>query len=59
MNPSGSSRDLGWELDLVLGWRTNPRWDLEVIGGWFEPGDAFPRADTEAFFGKLQFRYRL
>lgn len=59
MNPSGSSSDLGWELDLVLGWRTNPRWDLEVIGGWFEPGDAFRRADTEAFFGKLQFRYRL
>jgi alginate production protein len=57
-NPNGGNSDLGSEVDLVLGWRTNRQWDLEVVAGWFRPGDAFGRAD-DAFFGKVQFRYRL
>jgi alginate production protein len=57
-NPNGRNSELGWEVDLVLGWRTNRQWDLEVVAGWFRPGDAFDRAD-DAFFGKVQFRYRL
>jgi alginate production protein len=55
--PNGLDRELGWELDFVLGWRTHPSWDVEVIGAWFRPGEAFDDAD-DAFLGKLQLRYR-
>ena len=54
--PNGIDADLGWEIDLVLGWRTNRHWDLEVIAALFSPGEAFDDAD-KAFLGKLQYRY--
>lgn len=56
--PNGIDTELGREVDLILGWRTDWKWDLEVIAGWFDPGKAFGAAD-EALFGKVQFRYRL
>lgn len=55
--PNGIEKELGWELDFILGWRTHPSWDLEVVGAWFRPGKAFDDAD-DAFLGKLQLRYR-
>lgn len=55
--PNGRDRELGWELDFILGWRTHPSWDVEVVGAWFHPGAAFDDGD-DAFLGKLQFRYR-
>lgn len=56
--PNGVDRDLGKEVDLILGWRTNWKWDLEVVAGWYDPGKAFDTADA-AYFGKVQFRFRL
>ena len=55
--PNGRDRELGWEVDFILGWRTNRNWDFEVIGAWFKPGAAFDDADS-ALLGQLQFRYR-
>lgn len=55
--PNGVDRDLGWEVDLIFGWRTHPSWDLELIGAWFRPGEAFVDGD-DAFLGKVQLRYR-
>ncbi len=55
--PNGISRDLGWELDFILGWRTQASWDLEIVAAYFDPGGAFDNADS-AFLGKIQFRYR-
>lgn len=55
--PNGIDRKLGWELDLVLGMRSHPSWDVEVVAAWFVPGDAFDDADN-ALMGKLQLRYR-
>jgi alginate production protein len=55
--PSGIDRDLGWEVDFIFGWRTLPSWDLELIGGWFRPGEAFVDGD-DAFLAKVQLRYR-
>jgi len=55
--PNGIDRDLGWELDFILGWRTRASWDLELVGAYFDPGAAFDDADN-AFLGKIQFRYR-
>ena len=55
--PNGRDPELGMELDLILGWRTNKKWDLEVVAAMFKPGKAFNIAD-QAYLGKVQFRYR-
>ena len=55
--PNGIDIDLGLEIDLIVGWRTNRQLDLEVVAAWFSPGDAFNAAD-DALLGKIQFRYR-
>jgi alginate production protein len=55
--PNGRDKDLGWELDFILGWRTHPSWDMEIVAAWFRPGKAFDDAD-DAFLGKFQLRYR-
>lgn len=57
MDPSGLDRDLGWELDFVLGSRRFANWDIELIAGYFEPGDAFPLGQAAALY-QLQIRYR-
>ena len=55
--PDGINRELGWEVDLIIGWRPVPSWDFEVVVGWFDPGKAFRRNDN-AWVSKLQVRYR-
>jgi len=55
--PDGIHDDLGWEADLVLGSRELKDWDLELVLGWFSPGDAFPGADP-AWVWRTQLRYR-
>lgn len=55
--PNGRSKDIGRELDLVFGWRTGQKLDIEIVAAWFTPGKAFDNGDS-AFLGKLQFRYR-
>lgn len=54
--PDGVSRDLGWELDLVGGWRYS-HWQVELVGAYFDHGEAFPDGD-DATLVKLQIRYR-
>ena len=56
--PDGVHRDVGWELDLVLGSRGYENTDLELVLGTFEPGDAFPGGDA-AWLAALQVRFRL
>ncbi len=55
--PNGIDRELGWELDAVVGWRPVRAWDFEFVLGWFRPGKAFPIRD-DAWVTKLQVRYR-
>ena len=55
--PNGSDTDLGWGLDLVYGNRSWGNWSLELIGSYFEPGDAFDDADP-AWGAKFQLRRR-
>ena len=57
MRPNGRNKELGTELDLVMGWRTQKNLDIELVMAWFNPGKAFTNAD-DAFLAKLQFRYR-
>lgn len=55
--PNGLDADLGWELDLIFGSRRWSDFDLEIVGGWFHPGDAFPEGD-DAYLARIQLRYR-
>jgi alginate production protein len=54
---NGIDRELGWEVDAILGWRPSPTWDLELVYGWFKPGKAFEDA-SDASIGKVQVRFR-
>ena len=54
---NGVDRELGWEVDAILGLRPVPAWDIELVLGWFDPGKAFEEAD-QAWLGKMQVRYR-
>ena len=56
-DPDGIDRDLGWEVDLIYGGRHWENWDLEIVGGYFVPGDAFSEED-DAFLGRIQLRFR-
>ena len=54
---NGVDRELGWEVDAILGWRPQRAWDFEVVLAWFSPGEAFENAD-DAWLSKAQVRYR-
>lgn len=55
--PSGISKDIGSEVDLIFGWRAAANFDVEAVAAWFKPGSAFVNAD-DAYLAKLQFRFR-
>jgi len=55
--PNGIDRELGWEIDAIVGWRPVHSWDFEFVLGWFKPGKAF-RFNDDAWVTKLQARYR-
>ena len=55
--PNGIYRELGWEIDAIIGWRPVRSWDFEFVLGWFKPGKAF-RQREDAWVSKLQIRYR-
>jgi alginate production protein len=55
--PNGVDRYLGWEADIVFGTRAIKNSLLEVVLGWFDPGDAFPGGDS-AWLGRVQLRCR-
>ena len=56
-DPDGVHANLGWEADLVFGWREWENWDLEIVTAMFHPDDAFPEGD-DAYLVKLQLRRR-
>jgi len=55
--PNGIDRELGWEIDAIVGWRPVRAWDFELVLGRFKPGKAF-RIRDDAWVTKLQIRYR-
>jgi alginate production protein len=57
LKPDGLHRELGHELDLVLGWRPDRDWDAELVVGTFQPGSAFPGGDR-AWLVSAQVRWR-
>ncbi len=55
--PDGLDTDLGWEVDLVVGVRRFRNWEIELIGGYFNPGDALGSRDS-ATMANLSVSYR-
>jgi alginate production protein len=55
--PNGFDKDLGWEVDLVVGIRRFDNWDIELVVGTFDPGSAFDFGES-ASLGKLKVSYR-
>ena len=44
--PNGASRDLGLGADIILGYRPSRSLSFELVGGRFDPGDAFDDHDA-------------
>lgn len=55
--PNGTDAALGWEMDLIFGYRKYKNWDIEIVGAHFEPGDGFDFDDSAQLL-KFQLRYR-
>jgi alginate production protein len=60
-DPDGEHKDIGSELDLILGLRQWEHIEVELVLAGFEPGKAFDDGDgdnDDAWLGALQLRYR-
>jgi alginate production protein len=57
-DPTGLSRSLGSEVDLVIGFREIKNLNAELAFGYFRPGDAFPDGSDDAFLASFDVLYR-
>ncbi len=57
VDPSGTSRQLGNAIDLVMAYREIPNLKLEFVLGYFVPGNAFGSDADNAFFSGFEARY--
>lgn len=55
-DPTGRSRSLGSEIDLIIGYEEFEDIELALALGYFIPGDAFSESDN-AFFARLEIQY--
>lgn len=55
--PTGPSKRLGSEIDLIVGYREIRNVDLALTLGYFIPDKAFPSGADNAFFANLKIRY--
>lgn len=56
--PTGLSRKLGSELDLIAGYREIRNVDVSLVLGYFVPGEAFPADADNAFFANVEIQFR-
>lgn len=54
--PTGLSKRLGSEIDLIAGYREIRNVDLKLVLGYFIPDKAFPPDADNSFFTHLEFR---
>jgi len=55
-SPDGKSKDLGKELDLIVGYRLKSWANMELVLGQFNPGNAFKHQDSARL---AQFQVRM
>ena len=56
-DPNGASKNLGDEVDFIVGIRDIKNVRIELVGAIFFPGDAFPGADN-AYLGEIEVKYK-
>ena len=56
-DPNGMDKDLGREVDLVIGYQEIKNLNTELIVAYFWPGNAFSDDADDALFAGLQMRY--
>lgn len=55
---NGVDKDVGDEIDLVIGVEEWRNWELSIVGSVFLPGDAYgPNAEERAYRADLRVRY--
>lgn len=59
MHPTGHSRELGREIDLIVGYAYQRQVKARWILGVFFPGQAYPADADHAFFAKFEVEYSL
>ncbi len=55
-DPSGNSRHIGDEVDIIIGFRELEMIDIDIVAGVFVPGAAFVSMNDPAYFGGLEFK---
>jgi alginate production protein len=50
-DPTGRSKKLGSEIDLIIGYEEIRQLEMKLALGYFIPGKAFPKADNAFFVG--------
>ncbi|MBA3554337.1 MAG: alginate export family protein [Gemmatimonadales bacterium] len=58
-DPSGRHRDIGSEIDLILGYREIRDVTLKLVLGWFHPGRAFEDPAESSAFGEFTIDFRI
>ena len=56
--PGGNWPEIGREWDLVFGYEPSRRFELRLIAGMFQPGNAFDDDATGAKFSRFQVKFR-
>jgi len=55
--PDGESRDIGNEIDLIIGYEIENKFEAALRLGYFIPGDAFGSDAANSFTGKFEIQY--
>ena len=55
--PDGESKDIGNEIDLIIGYELENKFEAAVRLGYFIPGDAFGSDAANSFTGKIEIQY--
>ncbi|MGR9117314.1 MAG: alginate export family protein [Gammaproteobacteria bacterium] len=58
VDPNEKSKDLGHELDFVVGIRDIENLNIELVLGTFFPGSAFSKWSDNSYYGKVEMAYR-
>lgn len=57
IDPDGSSRSLGSEIDLIVGFEEIQNVELKLSLGYFIPGRAFPDGSDSSFLANFEIQY--
>ena len=57
-DPTGKSRDIGHEIDVIIGTSITKYVRLSIVGGMFFPGDAFEENDI-SYFGEIELQFTI